>query len=57
MTIYILILYAWTISSHAGSGMATAEFTSLDKCTAAAQQAKAKFDGWQSEVYFVCVPK
>lgn len=57
MTIYILILYAWTISSHAGSGMTTAEFTSLEKCTDAARQAKSKFDGALSEIYFVCVPK
>lgn len=57
MTVYVLILYAWTLSAHAGGGLGTAEFTSKDRCEAAAVEAKKKFDGFYSSMYYVCVPK
>jgi hypothetical protein len=54
---YVLILYAWTISVHAGSGITTAEFTTQEKCNTAAAKAKAEFDGIYSKLYWVCVEK
>ncbi len=55
--IFVLILYAWTISTDAGGGVATAEFSSLEKCEAAAAASAKAFNGWQSQMYHVCVPK
>lgn len=55
--IIILILYAWTVSSHAGSGITTAEFTSMQKCEDAAKAAAHEFDGFYSKTYHVCVQK
>lgn len=57
MNIFILILYMWVPSVHAGGGMATAEFSSLEKCEAAAAAAKKTFDGYSSISYHVCVAK
>ena len=55
--IWVLILYAWTISSHAGSGIATAEFNSKESCEAAAKASGDEFNGFYSKIYHVCVPK
>ena len=54
---WVLILYAWTLSAHAGSGIAAAEFTTQEKCEAAAQAASKEFDGLYSKTYHVCVEK
>jgi len=55
--IYVLILYAWTVSAHAGNGIATAEFANHAACEQAAQAAAHEFDGIYSKLYWVCVPK
>lgn len=54
---FVLILYAWTFSAHAGGGLAAAEFSSRAACEAAAASAKKEFDGVYSKMYHVCVPK
>lgn len=55
--IWVLLIYAWSVSSDAGSGIATAEFTSKENCEAAAQAAAKEFDGVYSKTYHVCVVK
>lgn len=55
--IYILIVYMWVPSIHAGGGMTTAEFSSLERCEAAAKHVTLTFDGIGSRSYHVCVPK
>ena len=53
---YVLIILYWT--SHAASGaMATAEFSSQEKCEKAASAAKAKFEGWTGHIDYACVLK
>jgi hypothetical protein len=54
---FVLIIYAWTISMHAGSGIATAEFSSEEKCQAAAKASAGEFNGFYSKMYWVCVQK
>ena len=57
MTIYVLMMLMWTPSMHTSGALATAEFTSKENCESAATIAKKKFDGWGTELYYVCVPK
>ncbi len=54
---FVLIMYAWTFSAHAGGGLGTAEFTSEVACETAAAAAKKEFDGVYSRMYHVCVKK
>lgn len=56
-TIYILILYMWVPSTHAGGGTSMGEFSSKERCEAAATAAAKEFDGFFSKTYHVCVQK
>lgn len=54
---YVLLMLMWTPSMQTSGTVSSAEFSSLDKCEAAAQVASSKFNGWGSTLYHVCVPK
>lgn len=54
---YVLIMYAWTFSVHAGGGLAMATFGTKVACETAASNAKKEFDGVYSRMYHVCVPQ
>lgn len=55
--VYVLIMLMYVPSSYSAGLIATAEFASEQRCEAAAQVAKSKFDGWGSTLYYVCMPK
>lgn len=54
---YILLMLMWTPSMQTSGTVSAAEFSSLEKCEAAAVVAAKTFDGWGSNLYHVCVPK
>lgn len=57
MSVYILLMLMWTPSMHTSGSIASAEFSSLERCQEAAAAASKKFNGFGSELYSVCVPK
>lgn len=53
----ILILYLATASSSTGMTVTTAEYGSLAACETAGAEAKKRFGGWATGVYWSCSPK
>lgn len=53
----VLILYLSTTSASTGMAITTAEFASTEACETAGKQAKQKFGGWATNVYWSCAPK
>lgn len=54
---YILLIFMWGAGDHSSNPVTAVEFQSQDRCEAAGQVAKAKFSGWGSTLYYVCVQK
>ena len=53
----ILILYLATSSASTGMALTTAEYASMQACEAGGAQAKQRFGGWATGVYWSCTPK
>jgi hypothetical protein len=47
----------WVPSAHSSGSVASAEFSTLERCEQAAELADKKFSGFASSFYHVCVPK